>query len=76
MEFSFYRNLAGCGIAAACFFKGLVMTGLKKTGGFLLMTLGLVGWFLLGLLILALSPLIVGLVYAGAVVFGPDMEGH
>jgi hypothetical protein len=38
--------------------------------------LGLLGWMVFGLLVLLLSPLIIGIVVIGAVIFAPDMDGY
>lgn len=36
----------------------------------------LIGWVIVGALVLVLSPFVVGMILIGAVVFAPDMEGY
>lgn len=37
---------------------------------------GLVAWLLLGLVVLALSPILICMVAAGAYLFEPDLDGY
>ncbi len=43
---------------------------------FVLMMLGIVGWIIVGVLALALSPFVIGMIVICAVVFEPDMDGY
>lgn len=52
------------------------MAILSNIALFILMMLGLVGWIIVGALVLVLSPFVIGMLLIGAVVFAPDMEGY
>ena len=41
-----------------------------------LMAFGLVGWCIVGAVVLVLAPFIIGMLLIGAVIFAPDMEGY
>ena len=43
---------------------------------FILMMSRLVGWVIVGALVLVLSPFVIGMVVIGAVIFAPDMDGY
>lgn len=43
---------------------------------FILMMLGIVGWFIVGVVALIVSPFVIGMILIGAVIFAPDMEGY
>jgi hypothetical protein len=52
------------------------MAILNNIALFILMVFGLIGWVIVGALVLVLSPFVVGMILIGAVVFEPDMEGY
>ena len=43
---------------------------------FILMMLGIVGWFITGVAVLIVSPFVIGMVLVGAAIFAPDMDGY
>gem|GEM_PF-4229934 len=43
---------------------------------FVLMMLGIVGWVIVGVIALALAPVVIGMLLLGAVIFAPDMDGY
>lgn len=43
---------------------------------FIAMMLGIVGWVIVGVLALIVTPFVIGMFLIGAVVFAPDMEGY
>jgi hypothetical protein len=49
---------------------------LRDLAMFILMMFGIAGWIALGLLVLAVSPFVVGMILIGAVIFAPDMDGY
>jgi len=49
---------------------------MRKAGRFLAVMAWIVGWAVLGLIVLMLAPVIIGLVGLGAVLFAPDMDGY
>lgn len=52
------------------------MAILNNIALFILMVFGLIGWVIVGALVLVLSPFVVGMILIGAVIFAPDMEGY
>lgn len=52
------------------------MALLRDTAIFILMVFGLIGWVIVGALVLVLSPFVIVMLLLGAVVFAPDMEGY
>ena len=52
------------------------MSILNNIALFILMVFGLIGWVIVGALVLVLSPFVIGMLLLGAVVFAPDMEGY
>ena len=49
---------------------------LRDLAMFVLMAFGIVGWVIAGLLALALSPFVIGMIVICAVIFEPDMDGY
>ena len=47
-----------------------------KVAQMVLMAFGLVGWCIVGAVVLVLAPFIIGMLLIGAVIFEPDMEGY
>lgn len=43
---------------------------------FVLMMLGIVGWVIVGVVMLVLAPFVIGMLLLGAYVFAPDMDGY
>lgn len=52
------------------------MQAIKDLAHFILLMIGLVGWLVIGVAALILSPVIIGMVAFAAVVFEPDMDGY